>query len=127
VSGPLSSGGRAAAAEAAEVPGVEGVGRAGAVALKPVLSVILAVIPSPLVFLRGSSVRGWPVSCASWRAGGVVWVHLGLQKSYYYYLKCLLSFYIIILWPNHSGRTTILYNKDSHLTSFIQISDLHTI
>jgi hypothetical protein len=30
-----------------------------------------------------------------------------------------LSFYIIMLWPNHSGRTTILYNKDSHLTSFI--------
>jgi hypothetical protein len=38
---------------------------------------------------------------------------------YYYYLKCLLSFYIIILWPNHSGRTTKLYNKNSHLTSFI--------
>ncbi len=41
------------------------------------------------------------------------------SQSYYYYLKCLLSFYIIMLWPNHSGRTTILYNKDSHLTSFI--------
>jgi hypothetical protein len=33
----------------------------------------------------------------------------------YYYLKCLMSFYIIIVRPNHSGRTTVLYNKDSHL------------
>jgi hypothetical protein len=29
----------------------------------------------------------------------------------------LLHYYM--LWPNHSGRTTVLYDKDSHLTSFI--------
>ncbi len=40
---------------------------------------------------------------------------------YVYFLKCLLSFYIIMLWPNHSGRTTILYKKDSPLTSFLHI------
>jgi hypothetical protein len=33
---------------------------------------------------------------------------------YYNFLKCLLSFYIIMLWPNHSGRTTTLYNKQLH-------------
>jgi hypothetical protein len=46
-------------------------------------------------------------------------IKISEHKVYYYYLKCLLTFYIIMLWPNHSGRTTILYDKDSHLTSFI--------
>jgi hypothetical protein len=50
----------------------------------------------------------------------IKWTHI----NYYYYLKCLLSFCIIMFWPNHSGHITILYNKDNHLTNSYTISNL---
>ncbi len=41
--------------------------------------------------------------------------------EHYYYLKCLLSFYNIILWPNHSGCTNLWYwNKQMLKTDKVE-------